>query len=405
VTALRARSAAAVTIDRVRHADPADVALAWDLAGTASLALRDEDIGVRRMVGRAMRPYSPARGRAGMTVELVRDPTIGRLPAVDILGPATDPVMTLSDGERIHLVVGGRRCSLPDAWRDDPIVFRYEPGFPLSRVMSSVVRPALQVALHRAGATTVHGSAVEVDGGAVLVAGWSETGKTEVALALVESGARFVSDKWSTIAADGRVAAFPIGAGIRRWILPYAPALRSSLPRRGRLQFAAARLAAVVAAPVIALDGRGDAPSLVADVARRAVDLADRLPLGPSDLRHAYGQPDSVRRRAPLTAIVLLRAVGARRPPALAPMSAARAVERLVRSAAFERRPFVALAERSSYAFPDESTWPADWAADWAAEERARLRAIVASVPVYELTQPFPADPRPAAALIRRHLS
>jgi hypothetical protein len=401
VTAVRARSAAGVTFDRARVTAGADVALAWHLPGNASLALRDEDQGVRTMVGRAMDPYTAQTGRAAVAVELARDATAARMPAVDILGPATDPVTTLTDGERVHLLVGGRRCSLPDAWRDDPIVFGYEPGFALSRVMGSLVRPALQVALHRAGATTVHGSAVEVDGGAVLVAGWSETGKTEVALALVESGAGFVSDKWSTIGADGHVSAFPIGAGVRRWLLPYAPVLRSTLPRRGRLQFAAARLAAAVAAPAIALDSRGSAASVVADVARRAIDLADRLPVAPRDLRRAYGQAITPASPAPLRAIILLRAVADGRRPVLAPMPVARAVERLVRSAAFERRPFLALADRSAYAFPEGSPW----ADEWSAEERDRLRRILASVPVHELAQSFPADPRPAAALIARELS
>lgn len=398
---VRARSAAGVTFDRARLAGAADVALAWHFPGNVSLALRDEDPGVRTMVGRAMDPYTAQTGRAGLGVELARDATAGRMPAVDILGPATDPVTTLTDGERVLLLVGGRRCSLPDAWRDDPIVFGYEPGFPLSRVIGSLVRPALQVALHRAGATTIHGSAVVVDGGAVLVAGWSETGKTEVALALVEAGAGFVSDKWSTIGADARVSTFPIAAGVRGWLLPYAPVLRAALPGRGRLQFAAARLAAAVAAPAIALAGRGGAASAAADVARRAVNLADRLPVAPSELRRAYGQSMTPAPRAPLRAIVLLRAVADGARSVLASMPVERAVERLVRSAAVERRPFLGLADRSAYAFPEGSPW----GDEWAAEERDRLRGILASVPVYELAQPFPADPRPAAALIARELS
>jgi serine kinase of HPr protein (carbohydrate metabolism regulator) len=53
----------------------------------------------------------------------------------------------------------------------------------------------MHLGLMRRDAVAVHSAAVEMDGQAVLIAGWSESGKTETALALMEAGARFVSDK------------------------------------------------------------------------------------------------------------------------------------------------------------------------------------------------------------------
>ena len=54
------------------------------------------------------------------------------------------------------------------------------------------------------GAAVAHSAAVVLDGRAVLVAGWSESGKTETALALMEDGARFLSDKWTVLAPTAR---------------------------------------------------------------------------------------------------------------------------------------------------------------------------------------------------------
>src|SRR5204862_272952 len=82
-------------------------------------------------------------------------------------------------------------------------IFAAEPGFPIARAFGRVVRPTLQLAMLARGGAAVHSAAVELDGKAVLVAGWSESGKTETALALVEEGARFLSDKWTFVAEDG----------------------------------------------------------------------------------------------------------------------------------------------------------------------------------------------------------
>src|SRR5919201_20485 len=91
-----------------------------------------------------------------------------------------------------------------------------------------------------AAAVAVHSAAVAIDGRGVLVAGWSESGKTETALALVERGASFVSDKWTVVGDDGTAAAFPITVGVRGWTLAHLPRLRAALGGAPRARLRAA---------------------------------------------------------------------------------------------------------------------------------------------------------------------
>lgn len=390
----------APTAESAPIAEPGAEPVAYDLGGLATLWLRDDDPRVRRAVARAMDPYpTTAAGVAVPDVELRVAPS--PMPrAVEILGPAGDDTTSASDGTRMYFVANGLRCAVPDPWREPHAVFAYEPGFPVGRLFGPLVRPALQVAVHRAGGTSVHASAVDVDGGAVLVAGWSESGKTEIALGLVETGAAFMSDKWSSVGADGVVHAFPIGVGIRRWVVPATRILRARLPVAARLQFAAARLGEVVVAGAGVLD-RHPAGELAGNVARRSVALAGRYGLRPSEIREAYDQRPDGGLAAPLAAIVLLTTVPAGRSPRIRPMRAARAAERLVRTAAYERRAFLAFGERAAYAFPGRRPW----ADAWIREERARLLELLGTAFLVEVETPFPADPRPIADLIRRFLA
>src|SRR5919202_225078 len=151
-------------------------------------------------------------------------------------------------------------------------------------------------ALHARGAVAVHSAAVVVDGRAVLVAGWSESGKTETALALAERGAVFLSDKWTIVGDDGTAAVFPIGVGVRGWVLDHLPRLRAALGAtpRARLAIAGAGRAAARRLPAEGGDALG-----------RLIGLADRVALAPSAVRRAYGTAAGPW-RAPLRAVALL---------------------------------------------------------------------------------------------------
>jgi hypothetical protein len=364
---------------------------AYDLSGRLVVAFDDADQAVARLLAAQMDPFRAAAAprRAPDVCLEPRPEPIGA--SVDVQNPARDGIVTASDGRRVALVHDGLACAVPDRLDAHPLRFAYQPGFPLRRIFARVIRPALQLALHGGEAVAVHSASVELDGRAVLVAGWSETGKTETALALMESGARFLSDKWTIVGADGEASAFPINVGVRRWVLPYLPTLAAGLPRRARAQLGLAGLAGALARP---LRGR------TAPAAARAVALADRAALTPSQLRTVFDQQDDPERRLRLGATVVLTTVPGR-DIACEPADPAWAVTRLARSAAYERRELFELLERRRYALPAA---PAESLDDVVNREAALLERALAGAPVLEVRAPFPVDPRRIADAVSRRL-
>ena len=368
----------------------------YDLSGRVSLQLDDDAARVRRFLDAQMDPFRPTADRRAADVRLAPDLAPAPGSFVDVHNPARDGMVTASDGERLLRLADGLACTMPDALADEPAQFRYEAGFPVTRIFRAVVRPTLQLALLRKQCAAVHSAAVEIDGRAVLVAGWSESGKTETALALMEGGARFLSDKWTVVGADGQASAFPINVGVRRWVLAYLPRLAASLPRAAEAQMRVAGAAAAVSRP---LRGRRR-PGRLGVLAERAVALADRAALSPSQLRAAYGQVDEPARRLPLAAVAVLTTVPG--PDVVSePADPVWAAARLARSAAFERRELFAILDRRRYAFPLDDGSPVDTAI---ASERRTLEAALDGRRVIEVRAPFPVDPNRVAAAVTRWL-
>jgi hypothetical protein len=362
----------------------------FEIAGIVRLALTNADKRTERLVCREFDPYEPITGDGDADVTLEAVPQL-RAP-IDVQNAAADAFVTASDGHDFRLLVGGRSCTVPRLAFQGPFLLRYERGFPLAHILGSIVRPTIQLALEDHGAVAVHSSGVQYNRCGVLVGGWSESGKTEVALALMELGARFVSDKWTVVHADSSISPFPISVGVRRWVLGYLPRLRRSLPTSARAQLAVAGLAAAVAAPARARRSQ----NRVLEVARAAIDrsvvLAERASVRPSDLARAYGQDGPVV-GARLGAAVLLTTVPG--PEVTVSLADARwGARRLARSAAYERRAFFDLHRRARYALPELD---GELESAIEAREERRLRAALASVPVIEVKAPFPADPRRVA--------
>jgi hypothetical protein len=370
------------------------VAASFDLSGRLTLSVDDRDEAVERFVRRQMDPFQPVASRehAG---DVTLEATLTVEPAfLDVQNPARDGTVTASDGERFYVLSRGLACAVPDPVRERPVRFSYEPGFPVGALYGSLVRPAMQLDLLRREAAAVHSAAVEIDGRAVLLAGWSESGKTESALALMERGARFVSDKWTVLGADGEASAFPINVGVRRWVLQYLPTLRPTLPRPARRQLAAAGIAAAVTRP---LRGRANA---MAELAARAVALADRAAVSPSQLRAAYGHDDDAARRLRLGATAVLTTVRGGE-VACEPVDDAWAAARLARSGAYERRELFAVLQRRGYAFPADA---ADAMERAIAAETTILERALATGRTFEVRAPFPVDPRRVAEALARRL-
>jgi hypothetical protein len=368
------------------------VSVAYDLSGRTSLVVDGQVPGLPEYLAAQMDPFrAGSSGAAGVLIETVgpRD-----RPLRDIQNAARDGVVTASDGQRLHVLADGRACEIPWPLGGRPLRFACEPGFPIARVFSRLIRPALQLTLHDADAVALHSAAVVLDGGAILVAGWSESGKTETALALMEEDAAFLSDKWTILGTDGEASAFPINVGVRRWVLPHLPRLRAALPAAARAQMAVAGAAAAVSRPARERPGRAGA------LAERAVALADRAALSPTQLRRAYGQDDDPERRVPLAATAVLTTVPG--PEVVCqPADPSWAAARLARSAAYERRELFELAQRRGYAFPGER---GDVRHDIVEREAGLLERALAQARVFELRAPFPVDPRRVASALRRAL-
>jgi hypothetical protein len=370
----------------------------FDLSGRLVLESLDDDDRVARYMRGQMAPFEPTEAVGSRPADVVLAPSIEDTgPILEEQRPADDDLTTGTDGRRLYVLSKGRRCSIPDALDEGPIRFDYDPGFPLWRVFRTAVRPAMQVAVATSGrAVAVHAATVTLDGGAIVVAGWSESGKTETALGLMERGASFLSDKWTLLGSDGVASAFPISIGIRRWVLDYLPTLRSSLTRAARLQFTAAGLASLVLEPLAGRSAPSRTSGFVADGARRAMALGDRAAFEVAELRTAYGQTDDPERAVPVRLVVALRTV----PGGEVHVRSAEPGEiaaRLARSAAYERRHYFELLQRAGYGLPDRPAAPQDRAI---AADEAPLRALFDRLRVVVVDAPFPTDPRRIADAI-----
>ena len=235
-----------------------------------------------------------------------------------------------------------------------------------------------------------------------MVAGWSESGKTEVALALAERGADFVGDKWTIVAptTDGGArrprGALPSSVGMRDWVLPFLPRLSAHLGASRKARLAAGRGALSDRPhdqrPWRSPPGDGRDPGPIGQLGSLAATL--RLPA--VAVRQAYGQPAEMG-EAPLNVAVLLTTVDAGTKPSIAPLDPAVAGIRLARSAAYERRALHLLGERARFHFADGAPVPGFAEA---ADEASVLERLLGTTPTYEVKTPFPADPGPAADLI-----
>jgi hypothetical protein len=378
------------------------VEIVYDIAGRALLQLRGTDEATNRYIAREMDPYRPTESPADAPAVVLSPAGPGELGApIELQRPAGDGLVTASDAATLRLVADGRTCTVPDVIAEQPAVFRYEPGFPVGHAFKPYVRSALQLAMAHADAACMHAASVEVAEGAVLIAGWSESGKTETALALLEAGARFQSDKWTVVSADGTASAFPIDIGVRGWALRYLPTLRAALPASARRQLQATRFAAAISGYFLRRSPEGRLGQTLVAALRRALALGDRAPVSPSQLRTAYGQDDDPGRPLPLRAVVFLTTDAGDR-LVVRPADARRTAGRLARSAAYERRPYFALVERAMFSLPEIPRQ--DLATATIEREEGLLGGVLEGTQVLEAQAPFPIDPRRIADAVQRWL-
>jgi hypothetical protein len=372
----------------------------FDLDGLARLAVEDDRDEISRQLDSQLDPYEPRAGTDPGEADLVLCPNSDIVPLTlsDVHGPAGDGRRTGSDGRRCYLLRGSLRFELPQ-WQADMEQARlsYDPGFPLREAVSDVVRPLLQLATMKRGAITVHGAAVELGEGGLLICGWSETGKTETALALAEAGARFISDKWTIIDSGSRIHAFPVSVGIRDWALDYLPLLRAHLRTSQRARLRVARAARHVL-PLVARSTAAPMAAIVQSQLERALTLAGRASLRQTEVAAVYGSSYQRDRTPPLGTLAMLRtasdgAVSVRR------ADLEWTARRLVRSAAYERRALYELDARVRYASAQSGPSPLVGVPDLEVDV---LRRVLERVQLLEVNAPFPTDPRRVADALAR---
>lgn len=361
----------------------------WDLAGRLLMSVEGVDEAQRDAIVAELDPFLPVE-RAGDA-----DVIVGHLPSPELLemqGPANDQRMTAVDLDgRLLARFGSRWVEVPPP-HEAPVRVDVQTGLDIGLCWREVIRPAMHQALRDRRAVAVHGAAVDGGpAGGTIVSGWSESGKTEVALALVEAGASFLSDKWTVAGPDGEISAFPVGVGVRGWVMPTLPRLQASLPRRARAQLVAARLIRTGTGPLLDRAGSGRVTRLATGMVVRAVELGDRAGLSPTEIRQAYGQADDPARRVQLTTVVLLL-TGPTGRVVVEEATSGWAARRLARTAAYERRTWYDLQERGAYAGLPDRAGARDAAI--AAEERLLAAVMDGASRVLRVTCPFPCDPR-----------
>jgi hypothetical protein len=369
----------------------------YDFSGRVTLGITDATETALHSITRQLDPFLARNGDPGAP-DVLLDMSGTRTGAtIEVQNPARDSTTTTYDGRTLCLVAGQRICSIEGLAGGSGITLRSDPNIPVGPLFRRLVRPALQTTAVRHDAVAVHSAAVEIDGRAVLLAGWSESGKTETALALMEDGATWLTDKWTLVGADAEASAFPVNVGVRRGVLPYLPRLAAALPRKSRAQVAVAGAVALAGRPLRRWASRGGALGAAAAAADRVTGLVDRAALTQSEIRAAYGQAGDPARRVLLGTVVLLTTVpGAEVTVEDVPLS--RSATRLAVTGAYERHDWFLLHDRLRYADPSLDGHAREHAIE---AERRILERALADVRLLSVRAPFPVDPRRVADAIR----
>ena len=331
---------------------------------------------------------------------------------IELTGDAGDGrTVGLTDG---GLVVSDRHGSVEVRGSTHDLDLLVTPGSAAWAVVRDLARPAIQVAGIGSGVVVAHAAVVAVRETAWLIAGWSESGKTEVALALSEGGATFIGDKWTvlstssdagpdvpagTAAGSTQVASFPVRVGVRDWVLPFLPTLARALGTRRRARLSGGAIAAAIGARTARIAaGRPITDAVLGPLAQTG-GLAATIRLPAADIRRAFGQAPLSDRSLPLRGLVVLTSIDQGEVATIAPLEPAAAAARLARSATYERRGYHLLGERA--AAHGRGPIPGFEIIE---PETEAINRRIAGVPTFEVRAPFPADPRIAARLIREVL-
>ena len=227
------------------------------------------------------------------------------------------------------------------------------------------------------------------EGAAFVVCGWSETGKTETALALAELWARFISDKWTVIDSDARIHAFPVSVGIRDWVLDYVPRLQGA--PANVTAGASARLSnGAPCAPCLARAGASPLAGAAESQLERVLTLTGRLSLRQTEVAAIYGSAQDPTATPPLVTLAMLTTVPGEE-VTVREAEVGWTAQRLAQSAAYERRSLYELDARVRYASAQPGPSPL---LGVAGREAELLRNSLAGVRLLEVEAPVSDGPQ-----------
>ncbi len=230
------------------------------------------------------------------------------------------------------------------------------------------------------GALPIHASAFEYQGKGVLATGWSKGGKTELLLAFMSHGARYIGDEWVYLTPDGKEM-FGIPEHIRLWDwhLQQLPEYQARLSRGERNRLQAVRLS-------VRLTGGVWNRWLGRLTGRTRALLKHQLHVDVSP-EHLFHQPtgDCSGRLAKVFFVTSHDAPDI----IIGPVDPQEIASRMLFSLQYEQLPFSSSYLAYQFAFPDRSN---GWLAAAPELQRQRLEQFLRRQESYFVAHPYPVD-------------
>jgi hypothetical protein len=357
----------------------------YDIHGLLGVRLVEPSASLAGAAARQFNPLRPSTLRSDPDVA-VSHVVAGRARG-HRLGDAGDGQECSFDDSGLALVNGGAELSISFDSLGGACTIGCTRNSNMRRIFIDYVRPALQMSLLPKGALALHSAGVSYNGQGILLAGWSESGKTEAMMGFLQAGATFVSDKWTIVNGDGpSILHFPTPITVRHWMIELIPGLRNRLTSRERLRARAAG----IAGSLLATGASSRVPVL--REAKGLADLGGRVSVTPSQLfddsdvkRPRWGMSPS----APLDRLFLLMTTDEDR-ITVRPAEIREVARRLADCAAYERRAFLGLYQKFKYAFPARRNPLIDDASEREAEIFGKA---LESKQVFAVNVPFPFNP------------
>lgn len=241
------------------------------------------------------------------------------------------------------------------------------------------------------GAVPLHAAAFELDGVGTLVTGWSKGGKTELLMAAVAAGARYIGDEWVYLTTDGTMRGIPERIRLWDWHLDQLPAARAHLSGGDRIKLrgipALRRLDRATPRGL-----RRFPPNRLLHRAMPILEGQLHVDLPPEQLFGPLG---------PLIGSVdrVLFTVSAAGPETtVEPIEPAEVARRMAASLAYERNDLTLLLHQARFADPELRNEHLETFVD---RQRELLVQILARRPAWIVTHPYPVDLAALFAAVR----